>query len=120
MMEILRHLLISTAYALPADLNPNTSECNSIFFNGGYNNAGAGFTCIAQYIENLTLVFIAFAASISLIMLMVNGFRWMLGPATVGGSTDAAKKGIIAALVGLGVSLLTYVILDTVVQAVTN
>ena len=122
MVELLQNLLIPVAFAqpVPANLNPNTAECNSIFSNGGFSAyPGAGFVCFAQYISNLTFVVIAFAASISLIMLMINGFRWMLGPAIPGGSSDAAKKGIGAALAGLALSLLTYVILDTIISSVT-
>ncbi len=81
--------------------------------------AGLGFNCIEEYISALTFIVIGFAASISLIMLMINGIRYMTGPATPGGSSDAAKKGIQASLVGLAVCLLTYIILDTFIQAIT-
>jgi hypothetical protein len=53
-------------------------------------------------------------------MLIVNGFRYMIGPAIPGGSSDAAKKGIGAALAGLALALLAYIILDTIVSAVTQ
>ncbi len=66
------------------------------------------------------MVVIAFAASISLLMLMINGFRYMIGPAIPGGSSDGAKKGIGAALAGLALSLLSYIILETIISAVTN
>jgi hypothetical protein len=68
----------------------------------------------------LTYLVIGFSATISLIMLMVNGIRYMTGPAVPGGSSDAAKKGINAALAGLAVCLLTYLILDTLVFSVTQ
>jgi hypothetical protein len=63
---------------------------------------------------------ISLAGAIALIMLMINGFRYMTGPAIPGGSSDAAKKGIQMALVGLAVCLLTYIILDTLVIGITN
>ncbi len=114
-------LLVQTAHAQPASLNPGTSECDDIFGNGGFGAAaGTGFTCFAQYIQNLTFVVIAFAASLSLIMLIINGFRYMIGPAIPGGSSDAAKKGIMSALTGLSLALLTYIILDTIIGSVTN
>ncbi len=127
MMETLQRLLISVAYAQPANLSPETDACGKIggvigiFHDGGRSSRpGTGFTCIAEYISNLTFVVIAFAASISLIMLMINGFRYMIGPTIPGGSSDQAKKGITMALVGLAVSLLTYIILDTIVSSVTQ
>jgi hypothetical protein len=121
MFSVARVSLVERAYAQPSSLNPGTFECNSIFSNGGFGApAGTGFTCFAQYIGNLTFVVIAFAASISLIMLIINGFRYMIGPAVPGGSSDAAKKGIASALTGISLALLTYIILDTIIGAVTN
>ncbi len=120
MLGALHDLIVATAYAQPANLDPGTPECAAIFSNGGFGLAGVGFTCISQYVRVLTFTVISFAASISLIMLMVNGFRYMMGPAVPGGSSDAAKKGISAALTGLALSLLTYVILDTIIRSVTN
>ncbi len=120
MVDVLS-LLVPVAMAQPANLMPSGGSCLDIFLTGGLNSApGTGFVCIAEYISNLTFVVIAFAASISLIMLMINGFRYMIGPAIPGGSSDQAKKGITMALVGLAVSLLTYIILDTIVSNVTQ
>ncbi len=123
MLESLHDLIVSVAHAQPGPptgLDPGTAECTAIFNNGGFGFAGAGFRCISQYVRILTFTVISFAASISLIMLMVNGFRYMMGPAVPGGSSDAAKKGISAALMGLVLCLLTYVILDTIIRSVTN
>ncbi len=123
MSSVLHGLLVQTAFAQAANLDPGTAACTSIFTNGGFRpgaGGGVGFVCIADYVTNLTFVVIGFAASISLIMLMVNGFRYMVGPAIPGGSSDAAKKGIGAALTGLALSLLSYIILDTIVSAVTQ
>lgn len=120
MLEVLHDMLIGVAHAQPANLNPNTPSCTAIFGNGGATFANAGFNCIKEYISNLTFVVIAFAASISLLMLIINGYRYMVGPAIPGGSSDAAKKGIGAALTGLVLALLTYIILDTIVFNVTS
>ncbi len=122
MLEVIHDLVVSVAHAqAPSTIYPGGAACGSIFSNGGFGAApGTGFTCIVQYVRFLTFAVISFAASISLIMLMVNGFRYMMGPAVPGGSSDAAKKGITAALTGLALSLLTYVILDTIIRSVTN
>lgn len=124
MVDVLRLLIPVAVAQTPENLDPQTEACSGvvgIFRTGGYGAPpGAGFTCAADYIANLTFVVIAFAASISLIMLMLNGFRYMYGPAIPGGSSDQAKKGISMALVGLGVSLLAYVIIDSIVSSVTQ
>ncbi len=118
-------LLISTAHAQPVAQAPDNlvipASCIQFFSTNQVNAPapGIGFQCIEEFISELTFVIIGLAASISLIMLMVNGIRYMTGPATPGGSSDAAKKGIQTSLVGLAVCLLTYVILDTFIRAIT-
>lgn len=77
------------------------------------------FDCIPSYISMLTSVVIGFTASLCLVRIMWCGFTYMLGPAT-GDSSDAAKKGIINALLGLAVCLLVYIIIDTIVVYVTS
>lgn len=123
MLESLHDLIISVAHAQPGppeNLYPGDAVCGGIFDDGGLGAPGSGFLCISAYVRFLTFAVISLAASISLIMLMVNGFRYMMGPAVPGGSSDAAKKGISAALTGLALSLLTYVILDTIIRSITN
>lgn len=122
MLTALRALWVATAQAqVPTGLHPpHSPDCNLLFQNGGFGSPGLGFRCYADYGRNITFVIIAFAASICLVMLIVNGFRYMIGPAIPGGSSDAAKKGIGAALMGLALCLLTYIILDTIVSAVTQ
>ncbi|MFA5800231.1 MAG: hypothetical protein WC840_04705 [Candidatus Peribacteraceae bacterium] len=100
---------------------PQPTSCTSIFEKGGFGDAsGIGFDCIKDYIIALPFIVIGAAGSLSIIMLMINGFRYMIGPAIPGGSSDAAKKGIAAAITGLAVSLLAYIILDTLVWSVTQ
>lgn len=127
MYTLMRYLIVTTAYA--QNLGPRSGGACDLFWNtdsathtsGGYAaSAGTGFLCIAEYIATITYVVIGFTASLALIMLMVNGFRYMIGPAMPGGSSDAAKKGITAALIGVAVSLLTYAIIDTVLYYITS
>lgn len=121
MLDWISSLLIATAYAVaPNDLNPGTPRCTNIFATGGLNAPGSGFGCAEDFIAMLTYVAIVFSASICLVMLIINGFRYMIGPAIPGGSSDAAKKGITSALMGLLLALLTYVLLDTLVFSVTG
>lgn len=119
MVNLTSEWLLPIAHAQPANVMPPPS-CMDMFLTGGlYTAPGGGFYCIADYIANLTYIVIGFSASIALVMLIVNGFRYMIGPAIPGGSSDAAKKGIGAALTGLALALLTYIILDTLIYSVT-
>jgi hypothetical protein len=127
MHTLMRLFIVTTAYA--QNLGQRSGGACDLFWNtdatahtsGGFGApAGTGFDCIAEYIAQITYIVIGFTASLALIMLMVNGFRYMLGPTMPGGSSDAAKKGITAALIGVAVSLLTYAIIDTVLSYVTT
>jgi hypothetical protein len=117
-MISLTDLLVGTAHAQVESLTPPPS-C-TVFFTTGMGAPGQGFVCVADYVGMLTAVIIGFAASICLILLVVNGIRYMVGPAFPGGSSDQAKKGITTALTGLGVCLLTHLILDTFIQLLTQ
>ncbi len=90
------------------------------FFDSGIGAPGQGFSCIADYINMLTNVLIGFGASIALILLMYNGIQYIVSSVSPGGSTDSAKKGISSALMGLGISLLVYLIINTIVSTLTQ
>jgi len=109
-IELLKVLLIEKAHALPSGI----SDAGCSFATGD-----AHFACIPVYIKQLTFIVVSLAASISLLLLIANGFRYMVMPA-IGESSDAAKKGILYAIIGLCVSLLSYIILDTIVCSVTG
>lgn len=117
-MYALMHLLVPEAHAQATALTP-PGTCTA-FFTSGMGYPGQGFICIADYISMLTGFFIGSAASMCLILLMVNGVRYMVGPAFPGGSSDQAKKGIATALTGLAVCLLTYIIIDTFIALLTQ
>ncbi|MDD5055862.1 MAG: hypothetical protein PHZ00_06385 [Candidatus Peribacteraceae bacterium] len=127
MYTLMRLLIVTTVYAQNLGPRPG-GVCDTNFFwktntsgnSGGFGAPGSGFDCIAEYIMQITYIVIGFTASLALIMLMINGFRYMVGPAMPGGSSDAAKKGITAALIGVVVSLLTYAIIDTVLYYITS
>lgn len=126
MIDAIRYLFVGIALAQPAanmmpqGVDPKLCDFNKFFGDAGPPTPGEGFHCIAIYISNLTFLVIGFTASAALMGLIINGYRYMIGPAIPGGSSDAAKKGITMSLVGLAVSLLTYIILDTIVSSVTQ
>ena len=108
--------LIHSAFAeggLPDAIDPR-GLCDFI-------NGEISWGCIPAYINQLTFIVVSFTVSVSLLMLMVNGFRYMLGGVSdeAGGGIDSAKKGIRNALIGLLISFLIYVIIDTIVRSVT-
>lgn len=119
-LDILRRLAIGIAHAQQEGAPESIAIPGSCdFAHGFFGQPGQGFICIRDYIVVVTDVVIGFSATFCLIMLIVNGFRYMLGPVT-DGSSDAAKKGITYALVGLAVSLLAYLILDTIIMSITT
>lgn len=114
----LLHFIVPHAFAAGATAMPPPS-CMS-FFTTGMGYPGQGFICVADYIGMLTQFFAAGAATWCMIYLIVNGIRYMVGPAFPGGSSDQAKKGISTALTGLVLSLLTYIIIDTFIALLTQ
>lgn len=124
MYTLLRLFIVTTAYA--QDLGAPPGACDTFFGfdangnSGGFGKPGLGFLCIREYSAQIMYVIIGFTASISLIILMISGFRYMIGPVLPGGSSDAAKKGITGALIGITVSLLAYAIVDTIVYYLTK
>lgn len=113
---MLRDVLLPSAHAqAPVTALTPPPECVSIFTTG----MGNGFFCFSSYIAMLTYALIGFGASLALLLLIVNGIRYMVGPATPGGSSEQAKAGIKNAIIGLCVSLLAYIILNTFISAIT-
>ena len=108
MVRLLLTLLIPVAHA---QLTPPPS-C-------GFSTGDVHWDCLGDYIGMLTGFVVTLAATIGLLMVMVNGFRYMVGPA-IEGSTDSAKKGILHALLGTAVALLAYIILDTIIKHATG
>jgi hypothetical protein len=108
---------MALAQAAPANI-PVPAACD-FRFGGAALAPGAMFACIPAYISVLTEVVIGFCASICLIRLIIAGFRYMSG-SLISGSSDDARKDIFNALLGLAVSLLTYIIIETVVFYVTR
>ena len=124
MYTLMRLFIVATAKA--QDLGPPPGACDSFWKtidgkSGGFGaKAGAGFDCIREYSMQFAYIIIGFTASISLIVLMLSGFRYMIGPVLPGGSSEGAKKGITGALVGITISLLAYAIVDTIVYYLTK
>lgn len=115
--------IVQAQQALTPPSNPDPKglpSCTSIFASGMGDYPGQGFYCIASYLGMLTYMLMGFGAALALIFLIVNGIRYMVGPAFPGGSSDAAKKGITTALTGVAVAMLVYLIVDTLVSAVTQ
>ena len=68
------------------------------------------------YVKYLSQMLIGVAGTLSVIFVMIGGYRYLLGEE----QQDAAKKTITYALVGLAVSLSAWIIVDTVLQAATE
>lgn len=78
------------------------------------------WSCIPLYMYYLIDVVIFFAFGIALISIIVNGYRYALGPLVGEGTSEGAKKGIMFSLVGLAISLLAYLIVDVVFMSLTG
>lgn len=104
----------------PAGLAPvNVSaECSGVdCVNQGANNARTGATSIDQVIKNVTNVLLFLVGAVSVIMLVLGGFKYVAS----NGNADqikSAKNTILYAVIGLVVAIIAYAVVDFVVDAI--
>ena len=72
---------------------------------------------IPCFIEFFSQTLITVAGTISVIFIMIGGYRYVLGSEN---GKDDAKRTITSALIGLAVSLLAWIIVDIVLQFATE
>ena len=73
---------------------------------------------IPCFIKFFTQTLVGIAGSISVVFIMVGGYRYVIS--TEEDAKSGGKKTIIYALIGLAVSLLAWVIIDLVLQLATE
>lgn len=95
---------------------------------GGYGDACIGLAGMIRsgdlslrqipcFIKYFSQTLIAIAGSLSVIFVMVGGYRYVLGADE---AKDEAKRTITYALIGLAVSLLAWILVDIVLQLATE
>ncbi len=95
---------------------------------GGYGDACIGLATMIRtgnitlrqipcFIEFFSQTLIGLAGTVALIFVMIGGYQYVLGSEN---GKDEAKKTITSALIGLAVSLLAWIIVDIVLQFVTE
>ncbi len=115
--------LASSSVVQPPTLLPSTDTST-----GGTGDACIGLATMIQtgnihlrnvpcFIKYITETIIGIAGSLSVIFVMIGGYRYVIGKDE---DTAAAKKTITYALIGLAVSLLAWVIIDLVLQVATE
>lgn len=72
---------------------------------------------IPCFIQFFSQTLIAVAGTISVIFVMIGGFRYVIGSEN---AKDEAKRTITSALIGLAVSLLAWILVDIVLQFATE
>lgn len=95
---------------------------------GGYGDACVGLAGMIRtgdlslrqvpcFIKFFSQTLIAIAGSLSVIFVMIGGYRYVLGADE---AKDEAKRTITYALIGLAVSLLAWILVDVVLQLATE
>ncbi len=100
---------------VPTGGAPNCADLADAFRSGIFT-----WDCIASYVYYLINFVLGFTIAFALIMIMYNGYRYVLGPLTGEGTNEGAKKGIMYALMGTAVGLLAYIIVDSILVALTS
>lgn len=114
--------------AFGQDYNPPSILPGDDYDIGGYGDACVGLADkirtgditlrqIPCFIKYFSQTLIAIAGSLSVIFVMIGGYRYVIGSDE---QKDVAKKTITYALIGLAVSLLAWILVDIVLQFATE
>ncbi len=74
------------------------------------------FDCIPFYIGYLITVLFAFAAGAFLVGIILGGYKYAIGSVTTEGK-EAGKKQLTGAVLGFVVVVLSYLLVDTILEA---
>lgn len=112
---ILAGLLTWTKALAQAPLIPESGTIgNCSFITGEFH-----FECFPLYLAYLIRFFFGFAGGFALTEIIRGGYEYALsGVQATGVDKESAKKRITHAILGLSVTVLTYLIIDTIVSAV--
>ena len=76
------------------------------------------FDCIPLYIGYLMKIAIGFAGGFFLTSLLLAGYKYAIGSVTTEGK-EGGKKQIIGAVTGFSIAILSYLLVDTIINALT-
>ncbi len=120
-LDIIPHALAQSGFAPPSVIPGENADI------GGYGDACIGLANMIRtgdlslrqipcFIKYFSQTLIAIAGSVSVIFVMIGGYRYTLSDE----ANEEAKKTITYALVGLAVSLLAWIMVDVVLQLATE
>jgi len=109
--------LWGVVHAQPSSLIPATGQagpCDFAFPTPM--SSGIHFDCIPYYIGYLIQLVFVFAAGSFLIGIILGGYKYAIGSVTTEGK-EAGKKQLTGAVMGFVVVVLSYLLVDTVLEA---
>ncbi len=120
-LDIIPQALAQSGFAPPSIIPGDNADI------GGYGDACIGLANMIRtgdlslrqipcFIKYFSQTLIAIAGSVSVIFVMIGGYRYTLSDE----ANEEAKKTITYALVGLAVSLLAWIMVDVVLQLATE
>ena len=77
-----------------------------------------GFACIPLYIGYVIRAILPLAGVLFLLSIIFSGYKYMLGSISSEG-VEAGKKRLMASIIGFVVVILSYLIVDTIIEALT-
>lgn len=76
------------------------------------------FGCIVIYIGYLIKFLIIFAGGLLLVGIILAGYKYAIGAVTAAGKEEG-KKQLTGAIIGFSVVILSYLLVDTIIRALT-
>ncbi len=117
---VLRTILLIGAASAQTTLIPDERNGRPLADGCSFQTGEFGWHCFPLYIQYLANIIVGFTIAVCLLVIIYNGYRYAMGPLLGEGTNEGAKKGILFGLVGAGVALLAYLIIDAVFVVLTG
>ncbi len=101
-----------------AQLNPQLIPESGTIGRCSFVTGDFQFDCIPLYLAYLIQLVFGAVGTICLLMIIYAGYEWAF--AGLGGDTQGAKKRLSNALLGLALSVLSYLVVDTIVSVLLS
>ena len=112
-------LFLTATTAVYAQLVPASGALGPVALSScNFATGDLHFHCIPLYVGYLVKVLLGFAGGFFIFGMILAGYKYMFGSITAQG-TEAGKKEIIARVIGLAVIVLSYLLVDGIIQILT-
>ena len=118
MGEMVQEFFTAHAQSLPTSFIPPSGTIGAGTGLCDFRTGELGFGCIATYLGYVIQFLLLFAGGALLIGIIIGGYKYAIGSVTTGGKEEG-KKQLSGAIIGFCVVVLSYLLVDTIIEALT-